>query len=389
MTVEMASHQPVHPIHEDVELSAEATGIVDKIELWMTEYSIATDGSMSETGQASMLKSCNPFLWRSKLNCATTLSLDSDHTLMVFEARAFVFWAGQESESYGFASGQYHHSGAGEVPKEKEPIPIRINSHDIQGYLDIAMIPDPDLLLPEPDPALEFRSRLHEVIAMYFQYDAIRKARGLFNFYYSPFKGEYKPENDCTWVLPDNISELLDTADVILFLHKAALQDCKEGAKISSEIDYDKTLVHESGHGLFGLRDEYQICDGSYFPSKPDQVCQRNIWRDMDFEDGEGKEACENDAPSGLEPLDCNRIIPPGNVSPWGNVWRIDPADFTGLNWADCKWNPDPKGSDLMGCIMGDLQHADPSDFGPACLRRIDFRYENCFDGVCIPDDCP
>jgi len=362
---------------------------VDKIELWMTEYAIASDGSVSSVGPGSMLKSCDPFLWTSTLSCTTSLSLNSDHTLIEYEARAFAPGGEEESEKYLFASGQYHYTDAGEVPTKEEPIPIRVNSFDIQGYLDIAMIPDPDLLMPapDPDPASEFRSALHDVIALYFKYDAIRKARGLYNFYYSPFQGHYI-EAGCNWDLPDNMSDLEATADVILFLHKDNLLDCKQGVKISSEIDYDKTLVHESGHGLFGLRDEYKKCDGSYYPSQADQGCKRNIWRDMDYTDGDGKSACENEAPPGLEPSDCSVISPPGNVSPWGRHRRIDPADFTGLQWLNspaCRFNIQPDQEDRVGCIMGDLQHIEPSDYGPACLRRIDFRYEKCLDGVCMP----
>ncbi len=264
VSLEMASHQPAHPIHEDVNLSAVATGRVDKIELWMTEYAIETDGTLSETSPNSMLKSCNPAMWRSRLNCTTTMPLDSDHTLMVYEVRAFAFWGGRQTESYGFASGQYHHAEDDLLAMQEDPIPIRINSYDIQGYLDIVMIPDPDLLAPEPDVTSEFRSSLHEVIAMYFKYDSIRKARGLYNFYYSRIPGHYFLDGEgCAWDLPGNMSVLEATADVVLFLHEADLLDCKQGIKISSEVDYDKTLVHESGHGLFGLRAEYSKRDGS------------------------------------------------------------------------------------------------------------------------------
>jgi len=393
----MASHQPAHPIHEDVEFSAKATGEVDRLELWLTEYAIATDGSLSAVGPESMIKSCNPFLWKSSLSCQSIEPLNSDHTLIKFEVRGFAPGGDEESEAYLFASGQYHHTGAGEVPTENEPIPIRINGDDIQKYLDVAMIPDPDLLTPppDPDPASEFRSKLHEVIALYFDYDAIRNARGLFNFYYSPFPGHFWEDlgGNCQWDVPVNVSDLLDTADVILYLHKAFVDDCKQGPNISSEIYYGKTLVHESGHGLFGLRDEYRICDSGYYPGQGDQVCNRNIWRDMDYTSGDGESACANEAPPGLEPSDCTRIVPPGNVSPWGNVWRIDPADVTGLVWLnspDCRFIIPPDQEDRVGCIMGNLQHLDPSDFGPACLRRINFRYEWCLFGECMPDtECP
>ena len=389
----MASHQPAHPIHEDVEFSAKATGGVDKIELWVTEYTIATDGSLSAVGPESMIKSCDPFLWRSALSCQKVMLLNSDHTLMEFEVRAFAPGGDEESETYRFASGQYHHTGIDDLPTKEEPIPIRINSFDIQRYLDIAMIPDPDLLMPEPDPdpAREFRSKLHEVIALYFKYDAVQKGRGLYNFYYTPSPGHFWEDSsgNCQWDGPVNISNLLNTADVALFLHEAELLDCKQGANISSEINYDKTLVHESGHGLFGLRDEYRICDGTYYPNNGDQGCYRNIWLNWipDPPGISGETACENEAPPGLGSSDCTYIIPPGQV------YRIDPADVTGLVWHNspgCKYDIPPDQENRVGCIMGDLQHLDPSSFGPACMRRIDFRYTLCLGGECMPSaECP
>jgi hypothetical protein len=383
VSLQMASHQPAHPIHENVNLSARATGQVSKIELWLTEYNIKTDGSLDPVGPESMVKSCNPMFWKSTLECSLTMLLNSDHSLMEYEARAYSFLGGQKSEAYRFASGQYHHDGAGEVPTAKEPIPIRVNSFDVQGYLDVAMIPDPDLLnLAAPDPVAGFRSQLHEVIAMYFQYEAIRKARGLFNFYYSPHTGHYEVKNgDCTWDGPENLADLETTADVILYLHQTDLLDCKQGAKISSEIHYDKTLVHESGHGLFGLRDEYRICDGSYYPDQANQVCKRNIWRKKDHPLSTAHLACQNDVPPGLQPGDCTYIIPPGKV------YKVDPADVGGLQWSNdqCQYIFAPGDENRSGCIMGDLQHNDPSDFGPACLQRIDFRYAWCLSGDCMP----
>jgi len=361
--MEMASHQPAHPINEDVEFSAIATGEVDKVELWMTEYFIAPDKSLTASGPSSMIKSCDPAFWKSTVSCTTTMPMTTDHTLIEYEARAFAFWGSTESEIYRFASGQYHRT-ADELPDEYEPIPIRINSDNTGAYLDVAMIPDPDLLIAGADPLANFRLELANVIGFYFKYDSIRKARGLYNFYYSPFEGQYIETANCDWVGPENLSTLLNTADVVLYLHQATMWDCKEGAKISSEIDYDKTLVHESGHGLFGVRDEYKIGSSTYYPGLGDQVCNRNIWLNSIG----GKTTCENEVPPGLEAADCTYILPPGQV------WRIDPADA----------------ANEVGCIMGDLQHSDFSDFGPACLRRIDWRYNKCLDGECMTiPECP
>lgn len=382
VSMEMTSHTPAHPIGGNVDFSATATGDVDRIDLWIAEYEILPDMTQGQLiNEPSIIKSCNPPAWTNSLTCKATHRVSGQPRLIKFEARAHAPGAAQKSEAYMFASGKLDTliadleqdallNPTGDPGGVNYPVPIRVNSFDTLQYLDIVMIPDTDLAPPgEPDPLEAFRGELDEVIALYFKYKSIRKARGLFNFFYSQSTGEYlepKPGGTCEWEGPESPHEIFKRADVALYLHKVEKLDCTSGGKVSSEINNEKSLVHESGHGLYNLSDEYEIRDGSYYRQNGQQACMRNVWISNLPEGISGRTNCRADVPDGLTSSDCVDIVPPGNV------WRVDPADR----------------EMQVGCIMGELQHSEFSDFGPACLRRINWVYRNCFASYCMAE-CP
>jgi hypothetical protein len=125
---------------------------------------------------------------------------------------------------------------------------------------------------------------------------------------------------------------------------------------MSSEINYDKTLIHESGHALFDLKDEY-CCDSSY----SQQACVPNLWSSL--------ANCQADAPNlGYAASDCVRLT---SATQTLNFWRVDP---TGTS----------------GCMMGPSQHNAGSDYLSADRRRITWRFGKCMGGECFPTPaCP
>jgi hypothetical protein len=194
-----------------------------------------------------------------------------------------------------------------------------------------------------------FRAALPSVIGgLYFKYAIIKDGRGFYNFYYSGKQGNY--ESGCNFNNPSNMATLTATGDAIFFLHKDEERDCSTGKRVSSEINYDKSLVHETGHILFGLKDEY-CCDSSYSA----QPCFPNLWDSLS--------ACQAAAPIiGYPATNCQRL---GSL----NFWRIDPSNTT-------------------GCIMGDAEHKPGSDFRKACRRRILAKYTRCGNGNCAASLC-
>lgn len=58
--------------------------------------------------------------------------------------------------------------------------------------------------------------------------------------------------------------------DADAILHTASLQDCTSDAHFSAEGHNTKAFLHESGHGVFGLADEYDGCYTYYFEPSPE-----------------------------------------------------------------------------------------------------------------------
>ncbi len=344
--VVVATHAPMHPgDSEAVTFAAKASGTVDRIVLAYERHALSTapGGSHEQTlvEALTMLVECDPEGTVASLPCEMTLGPGFPaNSLITFHATAYDSEGRTASESYSFAAGEY--------PWPSDPIPIRVNG-DPREHLDIVFIPDTDISIAT------FRESLVDVLeTLYFKYDVIQSYRTLYNFYYSEVAGDY--EETCNFTDPANMANLTVVADTVAILHESDLRDCRSGSRMSSEIDYDKTLIHESGHALFDLRDEY-CCDSSY----SQQACVPNLWNSL--------AACEADsAELGYAASDCAQLTK-GNDSV--NYWRIDPTGSA-------------------GCMMGTSMHNAGSDFGQACLRRIRFRYERCLAGDCYPwPDCP
>ena len=350
----IGSHEPMHPVTGSVLLKAEATGLIDRIELRMQRFYIDPISGV-ETAETPVLlvEICDPgSIPVTRLRCWYKAPWSGHGKMIEFQSRA-VFWSGfSRTETYKFASGIY--------PFEGKPIPIRAKGAPLES-LDVVVIPSTDLLNDwyatswNPDGNWDgFRTFLDDLVdGVYFGYPAIRSWRGLYNFYYSPESAEFN-EADCTFTIPGNLAELQVVADSLMYAHSQEMWDCKFEDKFSSENWYDKSVIHETGHALFGLRDEYA---GANYGAYPPHACMSNIFP--------SKAACAAEAPSiGLPDSFC--VLADAG---WG-IWRIDPAD-------------------AKGSIMGPAQHNSWSHFGRASLRRINWRYDKCMSGDCMaPDEC-
>jgi hypothetical protein len=110
----------------------------------------------------------------------------------------------------------------------------------------------------------------------YWQNRAYFNGWGLYNYFYMTAAGsvvERPPAADgsfrcptVTW--PAQVSTDGAFADQIVLVHKNELRDCGGGGRATAEPTSFRTIVHETGHGLFGLPDEY-CCDGGYFSMPP------------------------------------------------------------------------------------------------------------------------
>lgn len=340
----IARHRPMHPGNtQAVTFEATATE-ADRVRLSYERYTLSTasDGTHVQTLAVAEteVKVCDPPGSSASITCTHVMgSAFPANSLITYTARAWDAEGTSTAESYSFAAGDY--------PWPDDPIPVRLKG-DTASKLDAVFIPDTDITLAD------FRDQLDEVMELYFRYDEIRTWRGLHNFYYSSRQGNY--EEGCNFTNPTNMANLLAVADTVAILHATDLRDCRSGTRMSSEIDYDKTLIHETGHALFGLADEY-CCDSSYFT----QACSKNLYATL--------ASCQSDAPNLDYPASNCTQLTDGTTTL--NFWRIDPTT-------------------APGCMMGPSQHTAGSVFRAACARRLQWRYGKCLGGNCFPSpECP
>ncbi|QYF93553.1 hypothetical protein KY495_23330 [Massilia sp. PAMC28688] len=110
----------------------------------------------------------------------------------------------------------------------------------------------------------------------YWQNRAYFNAWGRFNYFYMTASGTVTerpltPDGkfQCPTVSwPSQVNTDGAFADQIILIHKNELRDCGGGGRATAEPTSFRTIVHETGHGLFGLPDEY-CCDGGYFTLAP------------------------------------------------------------------------------------------------------------------------
>lgn len=82
-----------------------------------------------------------------------------------------------------------------------------------------------------------------------------------FNFYIYP---ELASSNNCGTV-HSNANTDIPWRDVDAILHTATFGDCTIDGHFTAEGHNTKAFLHESGHGVFGLADEYDGCYTYYF----------------------------------------------------------------------------------------------------------------------------
>jgi len=339
----VALHEPMHPA-DSVAVTFKATAVAKKITLRYerSALTLKADGTIGQSVVEPMatLTTCDG-PGTSEITCQhRPVDGYPAGSLIRFEAIAEGASGAVGTESYFFAAGTY--------PDQNAAVPVRLKTSNAAG-LDLVFIGTADL------STADLRSSLQDVVGkIYFKYGELKQSRAVYNYFYSSNRGDYA--EGCNFSNPVNMATLEATGDAIVFLHRATLRDCKVGKRISSEITNEKSLVHETGHVLFDLQDEY-CCDSSYKA----QQCTPNLWSSL--------QQCEA-AAAGLnyEKAFCKQLK---NTQESLAFWRIDPDGDT-------------------GCIMGNGQHNAGSTFRTACQRRIAWRHQKCLAGRCFTSPvCP
>jgi len=187
----------------------------------------------------------------------------------------------------------------------------------------------------------------------YYANDAISGNRNKFNFYYLDDEADVTAYPACGFTPPlgscEAFQDATTFADSLAVLHTDNFRDwssTKCGRRVfSSEPTSYRTFVHESGHSVFGLKDEY-CCDSHYSQNNPNP----NIWQN--------ETACRNDAlTEGWDPDDCDNFCPSGSGNCGAGFWDIDPN----ICIMTCSQSCDRCGAAGM------------CQYEQACLRRVNW----------------
>lgn len=196
-------------------------------------------------------------------------------------------------ESPGIAYVEIHDTGnywlmddlCTDAPSPCQPLPGRANGNTNER-IDLVFVPnedyngDMDTFLNDVNNNIN--NRLGAVVPIDTNLDR-------FNFYYTRLEGKVSSSsNNCGREnsLPDDLLKKCPYADAVVVLHTATFGDCaaNSGAVgiFSAEGEIGRSFIHEGGHGIFGLRDEYDSsresgsCDyTAYNTSRP---LPSNIW---------------------------------------------------------------------------------------------------------------
>ncbi len=181
-----------------------------------------------------------------------------------------------------------------------------------------------------------------------------------FNYYYMAATGSVIEHPDSTpevfkcpvvtW--PDEADTDGAFADMLVLMHTNELRDCGGGGRATSEPTSFRTVIHESGHAIFGLPDEYEYGAG----------WNQGIVPPVTYS---SEANCESD-PDNASWRDCREI---GSSGAWRSQGNIT-SNLIMLNAGAEVWESGPADWELMRRAYLTLPTAPniaaPEDFAPA-----------------------
>lgn len=149
---------------------------------------------------------------------------------------------------------------------------IRWRSQD--SAIDIVFVPDAtygDLSVASNRQAF-LNDVADEIDSGYWQNNGYANNLGLFNFWYMWTPGTISAPSSgiCPVIAWPSLTDAAFAEMAILLHRNTAIRDCGGGARASSLAGSGNEwiIVHEAGHAVFGLPDEY-CCDGGYWSLSP------------------------------------------------------------------------------------------------------------------------
>jgi hypothetical protein len=247
-----AIHNPISPSNtEPVTFTLnKIEGDVETVKLFETIATINSSGAVISTAAETQLQS-----WSSPITFPLNFTRGSAYASN--RLITYRFEVSGNSKTYNqritFATRPY--------PVANAAVPVYIVG-DVDRALNIVFIPDTSMNSRMPLFRSSVASQIDET---FHREDWIRRFRSSYNFFINPQTAIARDfDTGLGHVLPSNSSQLTFAQGRVI-LHFQNIRDQSGGGYFSSELDVRGTMLHESGHALYRLADEYDHSSASHW----------------------------------------------------------------------------------------------------------------------------
>ena len=258
-----AIHSPIYPKSGDAVTYTlrKIEGDVEKVRLLTTTHNINSSGSITTSGAETLLKE-----WRNPSFPLSFTTTSGYGTNKLVEYRFEVVGNDRTyTHKIRYATNPY--------PVTDAAIPVYAVG-EVEKVLNVVFIPDEDMA---EDLTLFYDNVGENIHDSFHEEEYVRRFRRSYNFYVNPLTakaGNASAEPRTRHIPPSNDGNL-DFAQGRIILHAANYRDFSNGRYVGTEYFNRGTILHETGHLLYGLADEYG--GGSHWQSED----LPNNWRTL------------------------------------------------------------------------------------------------------------
>lgn len=244
--ITLALHDPIYPTGSETvtyTLDKASAGSINSASLYVQVSTINSSGTVTSPGSETLLQT-----WTSPPgNLAfTTTSGYGNNRLVAYRWEVI---SPEQSKTYKvtFATRPYP------VANMAAPVYCQGDPDDVS---DLVFIPDTDIT----NMNNFYANCRGAILESFFDEPKTRFWRRQFNFYINPLRGtatDYDRRTiDGPHQVPSNNANL-SFAEGRVLMHQNNLRDYSSGGLFSTEMQNRGTILHEAGHALFDLADEY------------------------------------------------------------------------------------------------------------------------------------
>lgn len=250
-----AIHSPIYPdSDESVTFTlSHIEGEVSEVKLFETISSINSSGTVTSTGTETELQTWTTPVF--PLSFSTTSGY-GDNALVQYR-----FQVKGNGKTYQhritFATRPY--------PVANVAVPVYVVG-DQDRVMNVVFVPDTSM---NSRMSLFYNAVGSQIDSTFHREDWVRRFRNSYNFYINPQTAIARDfDSGLFHVLPANSAQL-SFAQGKVILHFHDIRDQAGAGYFSAEYDVRGTMLHESGHSLYRLADEYDAASASHWQEDP------------------------------------------------------------------------------------------------------------------------